>query len=58
MHHFAIPKGIHTQIKGFLPQDSMPILETRSKIKVTMKQGWYATLCHPKMHAQTKFGLK
>ena len=30
----------------------MPILETRSEVKVT--QGWYATICHPKMHAHTK----
>ena len=39
--------------------DSMPILETRSEvqIKVTVTQWWYLTLCHPKMHAHTKFGI-
>ena len=39
--------------------DSMPILETRSevKVKVTVTQGWYATFCNPKMHAHTKFGI-
>ena len=26
-------------------------METRSEFKVTFTQGWYATLCHPKMHA-------
>ena len=30
---------------------SMPILETRSEVKVTETQGWYATLPHPKMYA-------
>ena len=37
--------------------DSMPILETRPEVKVkvnvTVTKGWYATLCHPKMHAHT-----
>ena len=39
--------------------DSMPILETRSevKIKVAVTQGWYSTLCYPKVHAHTKFGI-
>ena len=39
--------------------DSMPILETRSevKVKLTVAQRWYATLCHPKTHAHTKFGI-
>ena len=38
---------------------SMPNLETRSevKVKVTGIQRWYITLCHPKMHAHTKFGI-
>ena len=35
----------------------MPILETRSEVKVTVIQGWYATLSHSKMHANTKFGI-
>ena len=33
----------------------MPIQETRSKVKVNVTQGWYALICHPKMHAHTKF---
>ena len=28
-----------------------------SEVKVTVTQGWYATLSHPKMHPQTKFGI-
>ena len=32
----------------------MLILETRSEVKVTMTQVWYATLRH---HAHTKFGI-
>ena len=31
--------------------DPMPILETRSKVKVIVTQGWYASIFHPKMHA-------
>ena len=39
--------------------DSMQFLETRSevKIKVTVTQLWYVTLCHPKMHPHTKFEI-
>ena len=39
--------------------DSMQFLETRSevKFKVTVTQFWYATLCHPKIHAHTKFEI-
>ena len=35
------------------------ILKTRSevKVKVTVTRKWYATLSHPKMHPQTKFGI-
>ena len=32
-------------------------LSTRSEIKVTVTRKWYATLIHPKMHPQTKFGI-
>ena len=32
-------------------------LKTRSEVKVTLTQGWFVTLHHPKMHAQTKFGI-
>ena len=37
----------------------MIILKTRSevKVKVTVTRKWYATLCHPKMHPHTKFGI-
>ena len=37
----------------------MIILKTRSevKVKVTVTRKLYATLCHPKMHTQTKFGI-
>ena len=39
--------------------NSMHFLETRSevKFKVTVTQLWYATLCHPKMHPQTKLEI-
>ena len=37
--------------------DSMQILEIRSEVKVTVTQGWYVTLRHPKMHAHTKLWI-
>ena len=39
--------------------DLLQFLETRSevKFKVTVTQLWYRTLCHPKMHPQTKFEI-
>ena len=33
------------------------ILKTRSEVKITVTQKWYATLGHPKMHPHTKFGI-
>ena len=30
------------------------ILKTRSKVRVTVTQEWYVTLCPSKMHAHTK----
>ena len=33
------------------------ILKTRSEVKVTVTQKWYATLRHPKMYPHTKFGM-
>ena len=36
---------------------SMPIPETRSKVKVKVTQQWYVTLCHPKIHPHTKFRI-
>ena len=47
--------GIYLKEYRRYAPDSMPILETRSEVKVT--QGWYATLRHPKMHAHTKFKI-
>ena len=44
------------EYRGYAP-DSMPILGTRSEVKVAVTQGRYATLIHPKMRAQTKFGI-
>ena len=35
----------------------MIILKTRSEVKVTVTQKWYATLRHPKMHPHIKFGI-
>ena len=37
----------------------MQFLETRSEVKLkgTVTQVWYATLCHPKMHPHTKFEI-
>ena len=32
-------------------------LEERSELKVTVTDKWYATICHPKMHPHTKFGI-
>ena len=38
---------------------TMQFSGTRSevKVKITVTKGWYATLCHPKIHAHTKFGI-
>ena len=33
------------------------IVKTRSEVKVTVTQLWYATLRHPKMHPHTKFEI-
>ena len=37
----------------------MIVLKTRSEVKakVTVTGKWNATLCHPKMHPHTKFGI-
>ena len=39
--------------------DSKQFLQTRSEVKVnvTGTQEWCATLCHPKMHQHTEFGI-
>ena len=37
--------------------DIVITIKTRSEVKVTVTRKWYATLCHPKMHPQTKFGI-
>ena len=33
------------------------ILKIRSEVKVTVTRKWYVTLCHPRMHLHTKFGI-
>ena len=35
----------------------MPILETRSEVKVKVTRKWDGTLFPPKMHSHTKFGI-
>ena len=35
----------------------MFFLKTRSEVKVTVTRKWNATLCDPKMHPHTKFGI-
>ena len=44
------------EYRAYAP-DSMPILETRSEVKVAVTKGLYATLIHPEMRAHTKFGI-
>ena len=41
------------------PMDIVITIKTKSevKVKVTVTRKWYATLCHPKMHPHTKFGI-
>ena len=41
------------EYRSFAP-DLMPILETRSKVKVTVTDIWNVTICHFKMHSHTK----
>ena len=52
--------GIHIskEYRRYAP-DSKQFLETWSEVKVNVKgpQGWCATLCHLKMHPNTKFGI-
>ena len=38
--------------------DLMPILETRSKVKVTVTKKWNVTIRHFKMHSHTKLASK
>ena len=37
--------------------DIVITIKTKSEVKVTVNRNWYATLCHPKMHPHTKFGI-
>ena len=37
--------------------DLMPILETRSEVKVKVTRKWNGTIHHSKMHSHTKFGI-
>ena len=45
------------EYRSFAP-DSMPILETRSKVKVTLTGKWNVTIRHSKMHSHTKLPSK
>ena len=38
-------------------RDIVISIKTESEVKVTVTQKWYRTLCHPKMHPHTKFGI-
>ena len=42
--------------KRYAP-DTIILKKTRSEVKVTVTQKWYATLRHPKMHPHIKFGI-
>ena len=44
------------EYRSYAP-DSMPILETRSKVKVTVTGIWNGTICHSKMHSYTKLWI-
>ena len=44
------------EYRSFSP-DLMPILETRSEVKVTVTGKWNVTIRHYKMHLHTKFGI-
>ena len=44
------------EYRGYAP-DSIPILETRLEVKVTVTQKWNGTLFHPKMHSHAEFGI-
>ena len=35
----------------------MIILKSMSEVKVKVTGKWYMTLCYPKMHPHTKFGI-
>ena len=45
------------EYRSFAP-DLMPILETRSKVKVTVTGKWNVTISHFKMHSHTKLPSK
>ena len=61
--HFVISRCIITPNLRFLAQILLEIcsrhdiLITRSEFKVTVTRKWYVTLCNPKMHLHTKFGI-
>ena len=59
--HSTILRCAYTPNLGFLSQKrhapDMIILKTRSEVKVKVTWKWYVTLCHPKMHSHTKFGI-
>ena len=37
--------------------DIVNTIKTKSEVKVTVTRKWYATLRHPKLHPNTKFGI-
>ena len=47
----------HKEYRSFA-SDLMPILETRSKVKVTVTEKWNVTIRHFKMHSHTKLPSK
>ena len=51
-HHFVMPTSNNIGYALYTI-----ILEKRSEVKVTVTLKWYSTLCHPKMHPHTKFGI-
>ena len=53
---FGIPTSKNIEDNNYAPK-LMMILETQPDVKVTLTQGWYATLYHPKMHLNNKFRI-
>ena len=37
--------------------DIVITIKTKSEVKVKVPRKWYVTLCHPKIHPHTKFGI-
>ena len=59
-HQIAIQDAFTHQIwNSYLKeyQRCAIVLKTSSEVKVTVTGIWYVTLCNPKMHLHTKFGI-